>query len=76
MLATAGVLLNVDAAFGCSTKSKVYATALKSDLRNVVLVQERFHQDNRRYARSVAELGAAFQKRWERNQRISRALPG
>lgn len=62
MFAAAAILLNFDAAFACSTKSKAYAAVLKSDLRNVVDAQERFHQDNRRYAWSVAELGSAFQK--------------
>lgn len=51
------VLTNVDAAIGCSTKSKAYITAMKSDLRNLVSAEESLHSDSGYYSRSLESLG-------------------
>ena len=56
MLAIAAVLLNVDAAFACSTKSKAYLSAMKSDLRNLVSAEEAFYADSNRNSTSLEEL--------------------
>ena len=57
LFAMVAVLMNVDAAFGCSTKAKAYQTAMKSDLRNLVSAQESFHSDSGHFSRSLVSLG-------------------
>jgi hypothetical protein len=56
LLAMVAVLLNVDAAFGCSTKAGAYRTAMKSDLRNLVTAEDEFRATNGRYASDIGEL--------------------
>lgn len=57
LVAGVGVLTSADLAFGCSTKSKAYQTALKYDLRNLVSAQEHFLDSARRYSTDFRELG-------------------
>ena len=57
ILAMAGVLLNVDAAFGCSTKAKAYIAASKSALRNLVSAEESFFSDSGHFTTDLEALG-------------------
>ena len=57
LFAMVAVLMNVDAAFACSTKAKAYQTALKSDLRNLVSAQEVMMSDSGHFSGSLESLG-------------------
>ena len=56
LVAMLAVLMNVDAAFGCSTKAAAYRTALKSDLRHLFTLQQEFRAANGRFSSDLTEL--------------------
>ena len=53
------VVITPKFACGCGGKDKAYKAQLKSDLRNVVLAEEAYFSDHRRYA-TRSELGDGF----------------